>query len=380
MRWSKAPVKSFEYQNASRRCLSMIASALFRHRPSRLSRPLVALLVWLLLIGSVAADSPWLAPAPEGSFTIVVIPDTQEYRGKGTKAEPASTAPLTNPAFDAHMRWIVDNLQSQRIVFVSHVGDIVDINVPQQWELARRSMDQLHGRIPYGISLGNHDMKASGDSSLFQQYFPAARFAGFPWYGGCYAGPAPSISGNNANSWQRFSAGGMDFVFLHLECNAPDDVLEWADRVLRENASRRAIVTTHMGLGPVEKPKTDDEFRHAPKGRMQWCKVHGSRGNSPQQMWDKCFRKHENLFLILSGDQSRTQALRLASKNDAGRTVYELLSDYHEHWLRVNRFLPGENRIEVYTIDSRDGSPCKGTAIQRDVSQHQFTLEYEMGR
>jgi hypothetical protein len=345
-----------------------------------ISRALGLLLVWLLLAGGVAAEPRRLGPAPEGSFTIVVIPDTQEYRGKGTKAEPKSQAPLTNTAFDAHMRWILANLQTQRIVFVSHVGDIVDINVPEQWDLARRSMDQLHGRVPYGIAVGNHDMKASGDSRLFQQYFPASRFAGLSWYGGCYAGSAPSISGNNANSYQRFSARGLDFVFLHLECNAPDDVLRWADGVLRENASRRAIITTHMGLGPLAKPKTAADFRDAPKGRMQWSKIHGRRGNSPQQMWDKCFRTHENLFLIFSGDQSRTQALRLASKNDAGRPVYELLSDYHDHWLRVNRFLPEADRIEVYTIDSRDGSLCEGTDTDRDVSQHQFTLEYEMGR
>lgn len=354
-----------------------------RHsQPQRLpiSATLGLLLVAILLVGSVNAEPLRLGPAPEGSFTIVVIPDTQDYRGKGTKAEPKSEAPLTNRPFEAHMRWILANLQTQRIVFVSHVGDIVDINVAEQWELARQLMDQLHGRIPYGISVGNHDMKASGDSSLFQQYFPASRFAGFSWYMGCYAGSSPSVSGNNANSYQRFSAGGLDFVFLHLECNAPDDVLQWADGILRENATRRVIVTTHMGLGPLAKPKKEADFHDAPNGRMQWSKMHGSRGNSPQQMWDKCFRKHENLFLIFSGDQSRTQTLRLASKNDAGTTVYELLSDYHDHWLRVNRFLPAANRIEVYTIDSRDGRLCEGTRTQPDVSQHQFTLDYEMGR
>ena len=348
------------------------------HRSFPASWFLTLLLVGTLLISVVAAEPPRLGPAPEGSFSIVVVPDTQEYRGKGTKAEPKSKDPLTNPAFADHMRWIVDNLQTQRIAFVSHVGDIVDINSAEQWELARHCMDQLHGRIPYGIAIGNHDMKGSGDSSLFQQYFPASRFADFPWYGGCYTGSADSVSGDNANCYQLFSACGLDFVILHLECNAPDDVLQWADEVLDANASRRAIVTTHMGLGPAAKPKKASDFLDAPKGRMQWSKVHGSRGNSPQQMWEKCFCKHENLFLIFSGDQSRTQAIRLSSKNDAGGTVYELLSDYHAHWLRVNRFLPAANRIEVYTIDSRDGSLCEGTKIQGDVSQHQFSLEYEM--
>jgi len=32
---------------------------------------------------------------------------------------------------------------------------------------------------------------------------------------------------------------------------------------------------------------------------MQWKKVHGERGNSPEEMWDKSFRKHPNLFSVL---------------------------------------------------------------------------------
>lgn len=324
-----------------------------------------------------ASEPAAIGPAPEGAFSIVVIPDTHEYRGEETKATPKSTDPVTNPAFEAHVQWIVANLERQRIVFVSHVGDIVDKNMPKQWEVARRCMDRLHGRVPYGIAPGNHDLKASGDSSLFQQYFPASRFAEFPWYGGCFAGKG-AVSGNNANSCQLFSAEEMRFVILHLECNAPDDVLAWAGQMLDKHADRRAMITTHMDLGPLEKPKMRRDFFDAPKGRMRWKKVHGVLGNTPQQMWDKLFRKHDNLFLVFCGDQSRTQALRLVSKNDRGKPVHELLSDYHGNWLRVNRFVPASNRIEVYTIDSRNGQLCTGTKYQPDASQHQFALEYEM--
>ncbi|NWG12758.1 MAG: IS630 family transposase [Acidobacteria bacterium] len=235
-----------------------------------------------------------------------------------------------------------------------------------------------HTAVRYGIAIGNHDMTADGDSSLFQRCFPAEHFNRFAWYGGIYGGPKPGISGNNANSWQRFSAAGLDFVFLHLECNAPDDVLEWTDGVLRGNADRRAIVTTHMGLGPVELPKVERDFHDAPKGRMRWSKRHGKRGNSPQQMWDKCFRKHPNVGLIYYGDQSRTQALRQVSLNDHGKPVHELLSDYHQNWLRANRFLPDADRIQVYSTDSRNGALCRGTKIQPDPGQHQFVLQYEM--
>jgi 3',5'-cyclic AMP phosphodiesterase CpdA len=342
-------------------------------------------LVLALATALVQGAEERLSPAPEGSFSLVVIPDSQAYRGRGTKAEPKSEAPVTNAALEAQVKWIVDNLPSQRIVFVSHVGDLVDRNVAEQWEVARRVMDRLHGRVPYAIAPGNHDLKASGDASLFQHYFPASRFAGFAWYGGTIEAPAGQANdGNNANSFQLFSAGGLRFVFLHLTCNAPDDVLRWADEVLRRHADRRALVTTHMGLGPVERPKATADFTASPKGRMQWKKIHGQRGNTPQQMWDKCFRRHANLFLIFSGDQSRTQAMRTTTPNDAGRSVYELLSDYGltgpngDPVLRVCRFLPGKNRIEVSTVDPLSSVLCTGTKLVPNRAEHQFALDYAM--
>ncbi len=328
---------------------------------------------------SLLADE--LPSAPQGTFSLVVIPDTQQYKGRGTKSQPNSQAPLTNPVFDSWTDWIAANLEAQRIAFVSHVGDIVDKNNTEQWAFARRCMDKLHGKVPYGISVGNHDMvNKSGDSSLFQEVFPQSRFEGFDWYGGSFvASPdTPTVSGNNANSVQLFEAGGMKFVILHLECNAPDDVLAWADSVLEKYADRRAIVTSHMGLGPREKPRKARDFFDLPKGRMRWKKCHGKRGNTPQQMWEKCFRKHKNLFMVCSGDQSRTQALRQKAVGLHGNVVHELLSDYGVNGLRVMRFLPATNQIEVRTWDPLKSKLCEQTKFVPDRAQHQFTLDYDM--
>lgn len=338
--------------------------------------------VWAVLVGWMGMmPGAWaqnaLAPAPESSFTLVVIPDTQGYRGRDTKAELESTDDVTNPVFEAHTRWIADNIETQRMVFVSHVGDIVDKNTHDQWAVARRCMDRLHGRVPYGISAGNHDMASDGNSSLFQQYFPASRFEDFAWYGGSFPGKPerPHISVNNANSYQLFSAEGLDFVFLHLECNAPDDVLAWADGILTQYADRLAIVTTHMDLGPVQRPETGEGFFSDPKGRMQWTKRHGARGNSPQQMWDKCFRKHENLLMICSGDQSRTTAMYQRSTGDHGNVVHALLSDYTSSGpLRLYRFLPLENAIQVITFDTTHRQLVTETRIVTQPEMHQFMI------
>lgn len=343
---------------------------------------IIGLLGGTLAMRSLQAEEK-LPPAPEGSFSIVVIPDTQAYRGKETKKMEESTEPLTNPVFQSHADWIARNLGPQKIAFVSHVGDIVDKNKPDQWELAVQCMDVIHGKVPYGISVGNHDMTAGGDSSLFQQHFPKSRFEKFDWYGGCYAGSPndPKISGNNANSYQLFSAGGTDFLFLHLECNAPDDVLDWANQILKQYPQRTALITSHMGWGPETRPKVDEEYRTLPKGRMQWSKIHKERGNSPQQIWEKCYTKHANLLAVFSGDQSRSQAIRASTPGEHGNVIHEFLQDYmqeasHGGWLRLYRFLPEEQKVQVFTFHTGTEVLCEGTKLVKDRSQHQFEFPW----
>lgn len=340
------------------------------------------MLAFLALCGArFALAAAELDLPPPGAFTIVVIPDTQGYLGRATKRTPESTDPLTNPVFQNHTRWIAENRQAQNVVFVTHVGDIVDINREDQWQLARECLDRLHGVVPYALTVGNHDMKASGDSTLFQRYFPTERYRSFAWYGGAFEPSRPTLefSGNNANSYQLFSAGGFDFIHLSLECNAPDDVLAWAASLLTRHAARRALITTHMDLGIVEKPKTAAGYIHDPKGRMRWIKNHGKRGNTAEQMWEKLYRRHPNLGFIFSGDQSRVTALRLSAAGDAGNVVHACLSDYESNGpLRLYRFLPAEDRVQVITYDTTRRALTERTQHVPDRDQHQFSLPYRM--
>jgi len=343
----------------------------------------ISLIVALLLIMVLPVAGAELPPAPRGTFTVVVIPDTQSYRGRGTKSQPDSTDDVTNPNFETLTAWITDHLEAQRIVFVTHVGDIVDRNVPDQWQVAQSCMDRLHGLVPYGISVGNHDMTHDGDSSLFQEYFGARRFEGFDWYGGCYPGSqdaGTAISGNNADSYQLISAQGIDLLVLHLECNAPDDVLAWAAKVLERYPDRRAIITTHMGLGPLHSPTSSEGWFDDPKGRMLWHKVHGERGNTPQQVWEKLTSRYPNIMLVLHGDQSRTQSMRLDSVAQHGNTVHEIMFDCGGGQnVRLLRFTPARNRIDVITYDVRNKQLVDRTSVVENRDQWQFTLHCELG-
>jgi hypothetical protein len=330
---------------------------------------------------AAAADDAEFAPAPAGSFTIAVIPDTQAYRGRNTKSDPTSDEDVRNPIFQTITDWIVKNREQQNIVFVSHVGDIVDKNVPEQWAVARQCMDRIHGVMPYGMTVGNHDMVSSGDSSLFQTYFPESRFKDFGWYGGTFHPDRsePAVSGNNANSFQRIRTGNLDFLLLHLECNAPDDVLAWANEIIASHPMHRVIITTHMDLGPIARPTTTQGYIGDPKGRMEWKKCHSQRGNTSVQMWDKCFKRHKNLLLLCSGDQSRSQAMHLSAEGDHGNIVHSCLSDYSSDGsLRLYRFVPQENRVHVITYNTNRDHLTRSTKLVPDERDHQFSFEYSM--
>lgn len=338
----------------------------------------VALCIGMFCRISTGTVATSLTPAPEGTFTIAVIPDTQRYLGPGSGREE-ERGELSNPAFELRTAWLTANLDAQRIVFVSHMGDIVDKNEHRQWRVARVCMDRLHGRVPYGFSVGNHDMVGNrGDSRLFQNYFGEERYAGEPWYGGSYEGCfgyGPEISGNNANSYQLFNAGNLDFIMVHLECNAPDDVLAWANGVLEVHRDRMAVITTHMYLGGIEKKGADQI-----QGRMRWKKVHGDRGNTPQQLWDKCFSKHPNVFLVLCGDQSASITRHQTSQGVRGNTVHEILTDYPRDadtsdWLRLLRFHPGEGTLEVLTYSPAQDRLCESVGHVTARDNHQFELD-----
>jgi hypothetical protein len=330
------------------------------------------------LLPVCAHAEAFLEAAPEGSFSIVVIPDTQGYRIEET--DPESNGTVTNSVFANHVRWISQNLATQHVAFVSHVGDIVDKNSDAQWTIAREHMDVLHGNVPYGIVVGNHDMTSKGDSSLFQKYFPASRYADFAWYGGTFVGDKerPGHSSNNANSFQLFSAGGHDFIIFHLECNAPDNVVAWANGLLETHAERWAIISTHMDLGPMERPKERGGYVADPKGRMRWKKCHQDRGNTPEQLWGKLYRKHPRLIMVCSGDQSRTSAMYLPRVGDHGNVVHGLLSDYTSSGpLRIYRFLPDESQIRVITYDTTTEKLVRESRYVRDYESHQFSIDWK---
>jgi 3',5'-cyclic AMP phosphodiesterase CpdA len=270
-----------------------------------------------LLLFSLSFNLASASPSPE-NFTIVALPDTQYY---------SESYPWI---FENQTKWIVQNKDEKNIVFVAHLGDIVEYNDNDyQWQNANNVMSILDGKVPYGILPGNHDLSGNG-AVKYEEYFPASRYEGYSYWGGSYDPNYATSLSPNMNNYQLFSAGGMDFIALNLQNGPPADVLDWADNVLSNYSERRAIISTHMYL--------------------DWD---GSRMGIGERIWENLVVPHENVFLVLCG-HIPGEAKRIDNLDN--RTVYQLLSDYQSYydnggngWLRIMEFVPSENKIYVKT-------------------------------
>ncbi len=249
------------------------------------------------------------------NFTIVVLPDTQGY----TQDYPW--------IFDNQTKWIVENKEALNIVFVSQLGDLVNIPYNMtQWNNANKSLSILDGNVPYAISPGNHD-QWNGSYATYFSYFGHERFCNKTWYVGEY--PVE----NNTNSYQLFSAGGDYYLIFHLQYNPSDDMLLWASTVIDQHPDKRVIVATHEY---IQGPTSPD------------C-----RSEIGERIWHSLIKPHsDQIFLVLCGHAS-TQSTLIDTVN--GNVVHQLLSDY-QYWnntktgyLRLLTFCPKQDKIFVKT-------------------------------
>ena len=117
----------------------------------------------------VAGEPPKIE---KGSFTVAVLPDTQNYSEKFPDTYVAQT------------RWLVENQQARNISCVLHLGDVTNHNTPVEWENAKEAMKVLDGKLPYFMVPGNHDYSLRGGCSdrttFMNDYFSVSSFRDRP--------------------------------------------------------------------------------------------------------------------------------------------------------------------------------------------------------
>lgn len=261
-------------------------------------------------------------------FVIPVLPDTQG----AVNYQPAM--------FTSQMEWLATHRDSLRIPVVLHVGDVVDFNNTIQYQRASDGYSILDkARVPYAITLGNHDTNAVGENSgsaapgnanqnlrttsRFNQYFPVGRFA---------LQKDRFEAGKSDNATYTFKAGGLNWLILTLEFCPRQGAVNWANQVLNNYPNHNAIILTHFYL--------------TPQGEISQNNA-GYGDLSIQSVYDQLVKKHPNILLVLSGHNDNS-----AWRNDIGEKgnhIYSILQDYQ---FENN----GNGLIRLLEIDTEAGT------------------------
>jgi hypothetical protein len=297
---------------------------------------------------------------PPGSWTLVLLPDTQIY------------AEQYPGLFTLQTHWIAKNRDRYNIQYVFQLGDVTNNNTPVEWRRARKAMNELDGAVPYAIVPGNHDysqftLEATSGSRL-NEYFPLSQFQKWPSFGG-------ALNGDMRNTYHLFTAGGIEWIVLALEWDPSDRVVQWANEVLAKYATRRAILVTHAYL-------YDDGTRYASanrkKGAPRWTPHTGEdspKNNDGEDLWRKLVRKNTFAF-VFSGHVAAKECGFLSSKNDRGKLTHQMYVDYQmrklggEGYLRLLEFLPDGKTVRVQSY-----SPLYDNYLQDAANQFSFELE-----
>jgi hypothetical protein len=301
-------------------------------------------------------------PFVDGSWTLVLLPDTQKY---------CSRYP---GLYDAQTNWIVRNKDSHNIKYVLHMGDITDNGSAKQWQRAKESMSLLDGQVPYVLNVGNHDYistrggRATSRDTLLNQYFSAEDFKKWATFGGLMK------EGELDNTYHLFTAGGIDWIVLSLVWAPQDETLAWADEIMEKYPNRRGILVTHcyldvFGLRPDWKNKMKIKAFNP-----HFYSTPGSI-NDGEEVWNKLVKKHDFAF-VFCGHVGTDALLRLDSKNDKGTITHQIMADFQdrplggEAYMVLIEFLPDGSTVQVKTY-----SPLYDNYMTEPLQQYTLKLK-----
>ena len=292
------------------------------------------------------------------SWTMVVIPDTQNYR-----------TPSTIEVFNSVTQWIVDNKDSRNIQYVTTVGDITHNNTAEQWADAAGAYDKLNGVVPYFVTTGNHDYSAplTDRDTPINDYFS---LSDNPLNA---AITTERIVGNVENTYTTFTApDGRNILLFGIEFWPRPEVVAWADSVASQPQFRdyTAILATHayMAEGPavggVPQPDRQDGVKNL--------------------FWNPLVGKNGNFELVLNGhaldnddpdpDGPLTTA-RQFSVGVNGNVVHEIGFNAQQQpnggngYIRLMEFLDDKKTVQVRTY-----SPTLNVWLTDDLNEFQIAF------
>lgn len=317
-------------------------------------------------------------------FMIVALPDTQNYL---CSICPPSVNKWHPATFRAQTQWAVDNQRKNNIAFVTHLGDIIETaDKITEWQEADRAMAILDDEIPYAVAIGDHDFYPEEvrdpaqplNTTYFKQFFGQDRYKNYDWYVG--------TSPNNLSHAQLFEAGGRKFLHIALEWEAYDSAIDWATGIIQRYPGVPTIVSTHACVSHIERGHSTRTQAVLRTGEPD------IQSNSGSDIYTKLVKPNPQIFMVLNGHfngyeknlepTAEDGEWHQISTNNAGKDVYEMLSNYQEFqnggdgWLRTIEFIPGGGANGLDRLQMRTYSPTRHEYRTGPYSQFYFDFSF----
>ncbi|WP_392871200.1 LamG-like jellyroll fold domain-containing protein [Streptomyces sp. LN499] len=260
---------------------------------------------------STAGSGSHRFDAESPRFALAVLPDTQ-YLFDADSADPE---PLKET-----FHYLVAQRQEANIAFMTHLGDVTEHGSEEEIGLAADTFRTIHGKVPYSVLAGNHDINSGtddqrGDTAYLRAFGPQ-RFTSMPTFGGA--------SADGYNSYHVLQAAGREWLVLALDWRASEKGLAWAQGVLDAHPTLPVILTTHD---------------------IAWAEDNGQAhlSDNGQRLWDRIIRGNDQIFMALGGHYWPPG--RTVLTNDAGHDVHVHITNYQD------RYYGGAGMVRLYSFD-----------------------------
>lgn len=247
-------------------------------------------------------------------FALAVLPDTQ-YLFDADSADPA---PLRET-----FRHLVAERAEANIAFMTHLGDVTEHGTKDEIERAADTFRTIHGKVPYSVLAGNHDINSGDDQrggSAYLAAFGPARYASMQTFRGA--------SPDGYNTYHVLNAASRAWLVLALDWRVSDKGLRWAQGVLDAHPTLPAVLTTH----DIAWSDDDGEAQLSDNGK---------------RLWDGLIRGNDQIFLALGGHYWPPG--RTVLRNDADNDVHVHITNYQD------RYYGGAGMIRTYGFDLARG-------------------------
>jgi len=258
----------------------------------------------------------------QGDYSIIHFGDTQSH---------FASVPRSFKRLPDMFEWLANNKEKYNIGHVSILGDATQNNTIFEWGVIREAFNFIEGKIPYHISLGNHDYPSpySGlgaeirDPSNYRNIFDYDTYAAS--YGTDTFGTFRDEK-ELTNMYNLVTIGDVDYILFALEFSPRDVVLDWVGEVLTQYPERQAIISTHCYFNMDGTLTTESATLQFPDG------------NEGIDIYNDIVTKYPNVIIVdcghTQGDDTKQHPhnrgsgyLDSPTADDFGNDVVQILAD-----------------------------------------------------